>query len=80
MASSSEPSAATTNEQERRDLRDYVTGWIKHKEPVDPVELARLVAAAPAKQTLDDYEWWNVALLCAQEITYDLRRRDDAGA
>ena len=59
------------NAAARRALGQYVNGWIKHGETPDPRVLARLVADAPAKQTLTDDEWWNVALLVSQELTYN---------
>lgn len=55
------------HEESRRLLREYVhehvVGNLTGKS--DPEVLARLVNAAPAKGTLGDYEWWNVALLLA---------------
>ena len=60
--------AAKSNEQMRRDLRDYVMDWMRHEAGVDVMKLAALVSDAPAFQTLSGIEWWNVALIFAQEL------------
>ena len=67
-----EPSAARVDgyQRARRDLRDYVSGWMKHKEEPDARVLAKLVNAAPANGTLTADEWWNVALLLALELEH----------
>lgn len=60
----------TDHAQLRRDLRDYVTSWINGGRINDPKMLARHVVDAPAFETLSATEWWNVAILLAQELTH----------
>jgi hypothetical protein len=62
--------AQTQAERDREILRSYVTGWIENGHTPSAKQLARLVCDAPAKQTLTDDEWWNVALLVSQELTH----------
>jgi hypothetical protein len=59
--------SADKYELARAHLGEYVRGWIAGTTPVDVDDLAALVVAAPARHTLSRDEWWNVALLLAQE-------------
>lgn len=70
MASSSGTGGARKRDNValRRELRDYVTAWMKNQRGCDTQHLADLVMAAPAFQTLDANEWWNVALMLACEV------------
>lgn len=57
-----------TQEEARAELAAYVRACVIGPRPINVKHLAKLVNAAPALQTLDSVEWWNVALLLAMEV------------